>query len=475
MNDNGTNVLTKQSDPQPCDQTWLSGISAGIGDRIGSTSTAGTLAKRLYDVFFAGLGLIVLSPLLLLIAVVIKLSDGGAVFFRQKRIGQHGVPFVILKFRSMLPDADKRGPAITGEGDERITAIGRILRGSKLDELPQLWNVLRGEMSLVGPRPEVPRYVEQYTPEQRTILRYKPGITDLASLRFREEEALLKNSQDTDSFYVHHCIPRKLKLNQDYAPRANLLTDTWIILQTICPYWTGVVAVYGFILGGAFWFCQALTSSTVWFSPHHVHQFFGQALFVVGLQLICLLGRRQGKGLLCYFGLTEVGQISLGLLQANLLLICISFLVGYGLPPRNLLIMDFCIALLFLAGFRVLLRLWRERCEDGESSPDGPTLRVGIIGAGSLGAQWARWLNSQRNLGREVVAFFDDDFTKWQKRIHEVPVVGMPECLLQDWSKKLEEVAIALPHASPARLRQIQQLFDKTSFKVYTVQLPWLA
>lgn len=474
MNDNGTRILAQQPDPQRCARAWLK-IADGIGEQLPPRSTAAILAKRCYDVFFAGLGLIALSPMLLLIAVVIKLSDGGAVFFRQKRIGQGGVPFVILKFRSMVPDADKRGPAVTGQGDKRITAVGRILRRSKLDELPQLWNVLRGEMSLVGPRPEVARYVEQYTPDQRSILEHKPGITDLASLRFREEEALLNNSPDTESFYLSHCVPRKLKLNQDYARKANLLTDTWIILQTICPYWAGGVAVYGFILGAAFWFCEALVGNAVWFSVHDLHRFFGQSLFVVGLQLVCLLGRRQGNGLLCYFGLTELRQISLGLLQANLILLGISFLVGYGLPARNLLIMDFCNALLFVAGFRVLLRLWRERSEDGASSPDGPPVRVAIVGAGSLGVQWARCLNGQRNLGRVVVAFFDDDFSKWQKRIHEVPVVGMPECLLQGWSEKLDEVAIALPHASPARLRQIHQLFDKTTLKVYTVQLPWLA
>jgi lipopolysaccharide/colanic/teichoic acid biosynthesis glycosyltransferase len=437
-------------------------------------TTGSRTAKRVYDVVFAGLGLIALSPLFLLIAVVIKLSDGGAVLYRQKRIGQGGAPFVILKFRSMVPGADKTGPAVTGDGDRRITPLGRILRRSKLDELPQLWNVLRGEMSLVGPRPEVARYVEQYSADQETILEHKPGITDLASLRFREEETLLKSSEDAELFYVQHCVPRKLKLNRDYAQKANLLTDTWIILQTLCPYWAGVLAVYAFILGGSLWFSEALAGNIgLWQSPWD--RFFGQALVVVGLQLICLLGRRQGKGLLCYFALSELGQICLGLVEANLILLGLSLLVGYALPPRNVLMMDFCNSVLFLAGFRVLLRLWRERAEDRESTPDGPQLRVGIIGAGSLGAQLARCFNSQRNLGRTVVAFFDDDFSKWQKRIHEVPVVGMPECLLQGWSEKLDEVAIALPHGSPARLRQIQQLFEKTNLKVYTIQLPWLA
>src|SRR5215471_6047307 len=166
------------------------------------TPTAANLAKRYYDVFFSAVGLIVLSPLLLLIILVMKLTDRGPVFYRQKRVGQDGIPFNIWKFRTMVPDADKHGPSVTGTGDKRITYLGRILRRTKLDELPQLWNVLRGEMSLVGPRPEVPCYVELYTAAQRTILEHKPGITDLASLCFRDEESLLQNTEDTDQFYI---------------------------------------------------------------------------------------------------------------------------------------------------------------------------------------------------------------------------------------------------------------------------------
>src|SRR5439155_25784124 len=192
--------------------------------------------------------LILLSPAFAIIVIAMKLTDSGPVFYRQTRVGQHGRPSRIWKFRTMVPGADAAGPSVTSENDRRVTRIGRILRRTKLDELPQLWNVWRGDMSLVGPRPEVPRYVQHYTAEQREILRFKPGITDLASIGFRNEEALLRSSVDTETFYVQQCLPRKLKLNQDYAKRANLLTDTWIIVQTICPYWVGVLAVYALIL-----------------------------------------------------------------------------------------------------------------------------------------------------------------------------------------------------------------------------------
>jgi lipopolysaccharide/colanic/teichoic acid biosynthesis glycosyltransferase len=431
-------------------------------------------AKRLYDLFFSAVGLILLSPLLLIIALAVKLSDRGPIFYRQRRIGQFGLPFFIWKFRTMVSNADAIGPSVTSNNDPRITPLGRLLRRTKVDELPQLWNVLRGEMSLVGPRPEVARYVEHYSREQRAILRHKPGITDLASLRFRNEESLLKNSTATEQFYIDHCLPRKLKLNQEYAEKANLLTDTWIILQTICPYWAGVLGVYAVILGISFWTSYELLAN-FGLSDSAWRQFAGQLPLVVGLQLICLLGRRQCHGLLCYFGLPELRQVTIGVFEASVLLLGFSLLVPYALPQRNLVLIDLCVSLLFLNGFRLLLRFWRERTEVEQPTAETPQVRVGIIGAGRVGVQLARFLNTQKAFGRIAVAFFDDDFSKWQKRIHEIPVVGMPECLLDGWSGKVDEVAIAVPDASPARLQELHELFRKTNLKVYTFQWPLCA
>lgn len=192
--------------------------------------------KRSYDFAFSLLGLLLLGPVFLLVAVAIKLSDPGPVLFRQKRIGLRGDPFWILKFRTMVVDAEKRGLSVTRDGDPRVTKIGWLLRKSKLDELPQLINVLKGEMSLVGPRPEVSRYVAYYTPEQTRVLELKPGITDLATLAFRNEEELLKTADNVEAFYLRECLPRKINLNLEYARRANLWEDTKIIIRTVCPW-----------------------------------------------------------------------------------------------------------------------------------------------------------------------------------------------------------------------------------------------
>jgi lipopolysaccharide/colanic/teichoic acid biosynthesis glycosyltransferase len=192
-------------------------------------------AKRAYDFFFAAIGLLLLSPLFGIIAALVKCSDGGPVFFRQQRVGQNGALFRIWKFRTMIVGSEKKGLSVTRDGDSRITRVGWFLRKTKLDELPQLLNVIRGEMSLVGPRPEVPCYVACYSDEQRAILSLKPGITDLATLEFRHEEELLRSASDVEAFYLQSCVPRKIELNQIYARQATLWTDTVLILKTLFP------------------------------------------------------------------------------------------------------------------------------------------------------------------------------------------------------------------------------------------------
>ena len=191
------------------------------------------MGKRAFDLFWSALGLAVLAPLLALVALAVKLEDGGPVFFRQLRIGRGGRPFRIWKFRTMVVDADRQGRAITVGRDPRITRVGHRLRNSKLDEIPQLLNVFLGEMSLVGPRPEVPRYVELYTEAQRAILALRPGITDLASIKYRNESDLLGAAENPDETYVQVLLPDKIRINLDYASEAGLWSDFLVILATL--------------------------------------------------------------------------------------------------------------------------------------------------------------------------------------------------------------------------------------------------
>ena len=195
------------------------------------------MTKRFLDLLLAIVGLLLTSPVFLLIAILIKRGDRGPIFYCQVRVGRHNKLFHIFKFRTMIRGADRAGPAITAAGDSRITPVGRWLRKTKLDELPQLWNVLRGEMSFVGPRPEVPKYVALYSPEQRHVLILKPGITDEASLTFRNEEELLAAAPDREKFYIETCMPAKLELNLSYARQATLWRDINVIIKTFLVIW----------------------------------------------------------------------------------------------------------------------------------------------------------------------------------------------------------------------------------------------
>ena len=191
------------------------------------------MTKRSFDIIMSIGGLLVLSPLFFVVSALIKLDSKGPVFFKQERVGRNFHVFFIYKFRTMAQDAWRRGPPITCGEDPRITHLGRFLRKSKIDELPQLINVLKGEMSLVGPRPEIPRYVEMTREEYAEILKVRPGMTDLASLKYRDEAAILGKYRKPEEEYVQHLLPEKIALAREYIERSSLLFDISLVVRTI--------------------------------------------------------------------------------------------------------------------------------------------------------------------------------------------------------------------------------------------------
>jgi lipopolysaccharide/colanic/teichoic acid biosynthesis glycosyltransferase len=193
------------------------------------------VAKRIFDLAGSAIGLLVLSPLFVIIAVVVKLSSPGPVFFRQERMGRGFTRFRIFKFRTMIVN-DPDAALVTVRGDPRITTFGRFLRKAKLDELPQLINVLKGDMSLVGPRPEVPQYVEMFRDDYAEILTIRPGITDQASVRFRDEEGILAASDEPAETYVREVLPRKIALAKEYNRERTFLLDLLLIFRTIARF-----------------------------------------------------------------------------------------------------------------------------------------------------------------------------------------------------------------------------------------------
>ena len=422
--------------------------------------------KRLFDICLAGLGLLVLLPCFVLVALLIKLSDRGPVFYRQSRVGQFGRPFQIWKFRTMVVGAEKMGALVTETNDSRMTAVGRLLRKTKVDELPQLWNVLKGEMSFVGPRPQVARYIDRLTQAQREMLQHRPGITDIATLRFRNEQELLSGAADVDDFYIRYCLPRKIALNLQYAREASLPYDIWIILQTLCPYWLGVLAFYAVILVSSLWISFELRNDFQMEPADHV-EFWSCLPWIVLSQLAILFWRRQCRGNVSYFSFVQLLQTGFALGVA-----CVFHLVlrhissGSLVPAPGIIGTDFVVSLWGITYARLSLRFMREGQNGKSNNAKSRVHRVAIVGAGELGTKVALDLIN-REEPTEVVAFFDDDPRSWNKRPYDIPVVGMPECLLNsEWCDKIDEVIVALPEKTAARPREIGELVKKVRLKV---------
>ena len=192
-----------------------------------------TFGKRVFDIVATLLGGFLLLPLLIPIILWIKLSSKGPLFYIQKRVGKDFKEFDLYKFRSMVVDADKVGPSVTSGDDVRITKVGKVIRKTKIDELPQLLNVLKGNMSLVGPRPEVMKFVKKKQEEYKKVLSVKPGITDLAAIEFRDEESMMEQYEDKERGYIQHILPKKIELYYKYIDTISFFNDVKIILQTL--------------------------------------------------------------------------------------------------------------------------------------------------------------------------------------------------------------------------------------------------
>ena len=201
-------------------------------DALMKKKKAALFFKRCFDITASFFGILFLFIPFAAVAVAVKCSSRGPVFFRQVRVGKNGRKFRIYKFRTMVADAEKKGMQITVGGDSRVTGIGRVLRKTKVDELPQLFNVFAGQMSFVGPRPEVPHYVEMYSDYQKNVLRIKPGITELASIVYRDENDVLAKSEDPERTYIEEIMPEKIKLNMQYMQKMNVFYDIYLIFRT---------------------------------------------------------------------------------------------------------------------------------------------------------------------------------------------------------------------------------------------------
>ncbi|MFZ0217131.1 MAG: sugar transferase, partial [Candidatus Dormiibacterota bacterium] len=445
------------------------------------------MVKRLIDVAFAASALIVLSPLLLAIAGLVLLRDGRPVVYRGLRAGRDGRPFTMLKFRTMVRDAAQIGPGVTMGRDPRITCLGASLRKTKLDELPQLLNVLRGEMSVVGPRPEDPRYVEGYTADQRRALEVRPGITSPASIAFRDEQQRLTDASERD--YVDRVLPLKLRLDVEYVEQRSFWLDATIVAQTalaVLPVATAQQVLRRYVP----WFLVDGVTVTVAFYLSLGLRFIdlrgpglGQATRTMNATIVPIvvlflvvdhlwgLNRRVWR-------FATAGEVMLILnvcAVSTAIAVTGDLVAGVVLGTR-----DLPLSVIVLGGFftfagialtrfreRLLQAAWRRR---PGTNTDTPMVTV-VFGAGDSGhfVAW-RLLTLPEGNAYQVIGFVDDEPRKRGLRIHGLPVLGgrddLPEIVRR---RGVQLVVVAIANIPGDALREIVTICQQTDAQVKIV------
>ena len=394
--------------------------------------------KRSFDLIFSFLGILAFSPLLLFIALLVKLTSRGPVFFRQVRVGKNGRPFRIFKFRTMVRDAH-RGPSVTAGKDARITAVGRLLRQAKLDEIPQLFNVFGGSMSFVGPRPEIPDLVATYTAEQRQLLSVKPGITGPAAIYHRDEEEVAGSAEEVLEYHRKVLVPRKARYDLAYVENRSLPYDIKLILLTLLSV---VTSESGYVREKAVKNRRALIVVTViallfasyylaylvrfeWHIPaFYIGKFKRTVPLIIMIKLAFLAYFGQMEGYWRYVSVSDIAAILKALVLAAASMLLIEYFFLSGSFPTGVVFIDFAFSLLLLSGQRLSLRLLREAY-----APIAPKPRenVLILGATDRGERILRELRNNPDLAFSVLGFVDPDPEKTGIRIHNVPVLGTLE------------------------------------------------
>ncbi|MGQ9598719.1 MAG: SDR family NAD(P)-dependent oxidoreductase [Anaerolineae bacterium] len=436
--------------------------------------------RRVLDLGIAVTGLVVLSPVLLVLAVLVRLTSPGPILYRSPRVGKHGRPFYLLKFRTMVADADQIGPGITIQEDPRITPFGRWLRGHRLDELPQLWNVLVGDMSLVGPRPEDPRYVAHYRPDQRRVLEARPGITGPAQITFRNEPERLRNSADPEAAYLREIMPAKLSLDLAYLERRTVWSDLGILINTLRIYVGNRLLILLDLvsLSISYVFAFAIRFDNVMFFDQLA--LYWPVLFpLLGIKLMVFEQLGLYRRLWRYASVREllavVWAVLLGSTLGGLLILFFwvwptpTLFTGF---PRSVIAIDAMLTLLLVGGVRFAAR-WRQEIRAGLVPRDREppkTQRALIVGAGEAGVMAAREMVRNPHLGYQLVGFLDDDPDKQGLHIYGAPVVG-PLADLSYWATKLraDQVLIAMPTAPGSVVRRVVELARNAGLEVRTL------
>jgi lipopolysaccharide/colanic/teichoic acid biosynthesis glycosyltransferase len=426
------------------------------------------MIKRLLDIIGALFGLAVFSPLLVFVAIWIKLDSKGPVFFRQERIGQYGRPFRIHKFRTMVTDAEARGLQLTTCGDRRITRSGCFLRKYKLDELAQLIDVLNGNMSLVGPRPEVPKYVTHYPADLKEIaLSVKPGITDFASIEYRDENDILANSPDPERAYIEQVLPAKLKLHKRYASEQSFWLDIYLIAKTAMLVFGRCLPDMLHILGKlsrnqkrlimlgfdtlalplAFWSSLVLLEET--FTPR-IAPVWWMFFLIPLISIPIFINRGLYRAVIRYLEDRSLYTIFFAVTLSVPMIVFATFLTGHLEEIRKAsFVIYWLIALLYIGGTRMLARSFYRKTRHHNEHKQ----RVIIYGAGEAGVRLATGLQAA---GKKIpIAFVDDNPALQHHVVAGLKVYSPDELAVLIEYTKVDHILISIPSAPPEKKAEI--------------------
>jgi len=458
------------------------------------------MMKRAFDISAAAIGLLVTSPLLALISVLIKLDSAGPVIFSQVRVGRGLQPFRIYKFRTMVDKASGEKLPLTVGQDSRVTRVGQFLRKFKLDELPQLVNVLVGDMSFVGPRPEVPRYVEPLRSDFAEVLVIRPGLTDLASVKYIDEAAVLAHFSNPEEAYRKRILPEKLRLAKLYLRDMSFRLDLAIIIQTLlrmanisyeaCSFpelkgtrrppmhstWKylsslivkcrrPVIVLFDLALIVAANYLAFILRFDGDLSPIEVSQFQQTVLPLIGIRVVIFTLFGLHEGLWRYTSIWDLQNIVSGVLTSTLAFYCwVYWVIGIDAYPRSIFVIDSLLLVGFLAAVRLPSRIFREKLIYRKKK------KILVVGAGDMGERIVREMKTRPEYHCQPIGFVDDRITLMNKRIHGIRVLGtlgdLPKLVEEH---KPEEVVVAVTKPTPALLRGLINQLEPYQVSIKTV------
>jgi lipopolysaccharide/colanic/teichoic acid biosynthesis glycosyltransferase len=430
------------------------------------------MIKRLVDLTLAVLGLVILLPFFLVVALLIKLDSPGPVFFRQVRVGRNGKPFRIFKFRSMINGAYEMGSRLTVKRDPRVTRVGQLLRWFKIDELPQLINVVLGEMSLIGPRPEDPHFVSFYSPEERRVLSVRPGMIGPSQILGRDElESYPEGLKDTEAYYVQHILPEKLERDLQYVETSCFRNDVALLLRGLWATVRGAIktkflwrrryriALFGIDCALVVVSCYLAVLIRYDFNLPKDPRFLFPLLIVLVTRAGALSYFGAYQGVFAYFGLWDLVALFRAVSVSALLSGGLTFFVGLQSFPRSVFVIDWAIILFMLSGLRYILRAWSRR---RGSERSGRRQKALVVGAGVGGEQIARALLEDPLCPYRPVGFIDEVPERWGSLIHGIRVLGGPsELALAVSANNIRTVFVCMSDLSDGGAREVVEVCHK--------------